>query len=179
MPRSSRCQFCENSFSKNQRAHSARHKRSKIEFLPNLHRVYPAGVDRNRQAGVYKGDMKRGLAPLRQRQTAPATIARIQQNCRLIVGVSPALSFSAGAFHAQTETCAGRSHSPHRHLQHRAFDIFGGGKRPSSTAADNHFARDYDTVSVTISGALASVSALRQEVRLSLARRYERSGPPP
>jgi hypothetical protein len=43
----------------------------------NFHRVNPKGVDRIRQAGIYKGDMERELAPMRQRIATPAAIARL------------------------------------------------------------------------------------------------------
>ncbi|MEZ5784334.1 MAG: hypothetical protein R3D70_22560 [Rhizobiaceae bacterium] len=121
------------------------------------------GVDRIRQAGIYKGDMKRGLASLQQGKAAPAAIARFQQNCRLIAGVFRALLINAGAFRCRTAACVGRSRSPHRHLQHRGFGVCGGCTHSSSTAADNDLVRDCDTISVTVSGTLVSASAPRRQ----------------
>jgi hypothetical protein len=51
--------------------------KNKNRIFLNLHRVYPAGVDRSRQAGIYKGDMERGLVPMQKWKATPAAIARL------------------------------------------------------------------------------------------------------
>ncbi|RFC64771.1 hypothetical protein DY251_18580 [Mesorhizobium denitrificans] len=77
LPRSSRCKFCKNSIIQKISGHAVPATKNQNRIFLNFHRVNPKGVDRIRQAGIYKGDMERELAPLRQLKAAPAAIARL------------------------------------------------------------------------------------------------------
>ena len=93
MPRSSRRQLCKNSIFQKISGHIVPANKNRNRILQNLHRVYPEGVDRSRQAGVYKGDMERELAPLRQRKATSAANAWLAAQSRRDAGFPATVPF--------------------------------------------------------------------------------------